>query len=79
MTLINAWCNEKDMNLDVYKMFIIQTNKCTTSILLIFYTLQAVPHVSVHLHHLQGVLTLYFAKVTKLLKFNNFVTKIIII
>ena len=48
--------------------FIIQNGKCTTYILIIFYISQALLNVSMHLHHLQGVLTLYFADVTKLLK-----------
>jgi len=50
------------------EQFIIQTNKYTTYILIIFSISQALLHVSMQLHHLQGVLTLYFAKVTKVLK-----------
>jgi hypothetical protein len=29
------------------------------------------PEVSIHLHHLQGVLSFYFAKVTKLIRVTN--------
>ena len=47
--------------------FIIQTNKCTTYILVIFYILEAHLHILLHLHHVQRVFTSYFAKVTKLL------------
>ena len=46
-------------------IFIIQPNKPTTNMLILFCTSQALLHVSMHLHHLQGVLVLYFAKVTK--------------
>jgi hypothetical protein len=37
-------------------------------ILTIFYTSQALLHVSMHPHHLQGVLSFHFAKVTKIVK-----------
>ena len=49
--------------------FIIQTNKCTTYILKIFYISSPLLHVSMHPHHLQGVISLYFVTFTKLLKF----------
>jgi len=60
--------------------FIIQTNKCTkytharthththTRISTIFYVPLVLQHVSMHLHHLQGVLFFYFAEVTKSIK-----------
>ena len=54
--------------LNIHFQFIIQNDKCMTYILIIFYISQALLNVSMHLHHLQGVLTLYFANVTKLLK-----------
>jgi hypothetical protein len=38
----------------------------TQHIWIMFYLSQALLHVSMHLHHLQGILTLYFTKVTKL-------------
>ena len=37
----------------LYSQFIIQTNKCKTYILIIFYILYALPYVSMHLHYLQ--------------------------
>jgi len=46
----------------------IQTNKWTTNILKIFYIPYALLHVLMHLHHLQAVVIMYFAKVTELLK-----------
>jgi hypothetical protein len=48
--------------------FIILNQPYTTYILVIFHLLSALLHVALHLRHLQGVLTLYFAKVSKLLK-----------
>jgi hypothetical protein len=50
------------------KYFIIQTNKFTTYILVLFYTSKVLLHVSVCL---QVVLKLYFAKVTKFLKLSR--------
>jgi len=46
------------------RLFIIQTNKCTTNILILIYISQALLHVSVHLHRLQGDLTLCLLKHT---------------
>jgi hypothetical protein len=40
-------------------------------VLIIFYIPSVFLHVSMHLHHLQEVLTLCFAEVTKLLKLSN--------
>jgi hypothetical protein len=39
----------------------------------IVYISKALLHVSMHLHHLQGVLSFYFAKVTKIIKFTNLI------
>jgi len=47
-----------------YDFFIIQTNKCTTNILEIFYILYILLHVAMHLEHLQGVLSFYVAQIT---------------
>jgi cytochrome c oxidase subunit IV len=59
--------------------FITQTNKSTTYVLIIFYISKAFLHVSMHLHNLQEVLTLYFANVTKLLnlQLNKIITLLI--
>ena len=29
-------------------------------------------HVSIHMHHLQGVISFYFAKVTKIIRVTNY-------